>query len=972
MSVIKSKNDDREYDYMTLSNGLTVFMISDLDTKIASASMTVNVGNYSDPEGYEGLAHFLEHMLFQGSFKYPNTNTYNEFLNENGGSSNAFTACEITLYYFDVVADKFDKALDIFSRFFIDPTFNKENVFNEMNAVNSEHSKNINSDGWRSRRMAELLVCGKHPMKNFGCGTLESLQKDDIRDVLLKFHKEHYRPKDMKLVVQWNKPIEFIKRTVENIFSDLKGSNSVLTDYKSFDKVLNKIKLGRTNEKSKLKQFKYSNLKPLNFKRTPFAIMEPIDDMNILTIIWQLPDLRDKYKLKAIEYISFLLGHEGINTLAYNLKKLGLIINLNVGEWETDSTGTLFSLELKLSDSGIKYIKEIVDMVYNYIELITSKSLDSSKYYDEQKKINYINFDFIEKVEPSVYTQFIGSVLHFVKPIDALAFPYMYEDFSSESKKLISDCLKCMTRKNSIIIFNSPINKESLDSDNKVDKYYGFRYKKKCYEKLFSSSSLTNEFNDMLDKKRITIDLPRLNLFIDKIDTTLLNCSDGHIIEGTLKHDYYPNILKEDLKHSIWYKCDDKFKIPSSISSYFIYNDTIFENSMNYAICNLYILLIDKLLEPILYDAKICSSFIRVGLKGDRINILLNCRSGLELELLGLYLKTFLKGIDEQDDYNDLFEMLKNEIIKGLENHKLSPPYELCSYYMLSKSCIKCFSNEELLESFKKVKVEDMKKVPKMFLKKCYYTSLIQGNLGKDVALSIDDMMGFFVNCSNDKKPPEMTMTDRIVSLGKGEYRVAHNDVLYNPMDNDSAIKIIFEIENINKVRTRDWDKLICSLIFIDKLISEKFFNELRTKQQLGYIVRCGMDYIGDDIEPLYHEYMLIQSPVLNPDELENKIMEFIQSIVIDDREEFQAIKETSIYQLGQGDIHVMEEFSRNFKAILGKDFKFNIKELMIDCIIKITMDEVIQYFNKYFLNKQTRKIRVVKLWSQKESSKKN
>ena len=57
-------------------------------------------------------AHFLEHMLFLGTGKYPDENEYSKFLNHHGGSSNAYTANDHTNYYFDVSPKDLEGALD--------------------------------------------------------------------------------------------------------------------------------------------------------------------------------------------------------------------------------------------------------------------------------------------------------------------------------------------------------------------------------------------------------------------------------------------------------------------------------------------------------------------------------------------------------------------------------------------------------------------------------------------------------------------------------------------------------------------------------------------------------------------------------------------------------------------------------------------------------------------------------------------
>ena len=117
-------SDDRKYRLITLrSNGLKVLLIHDRETEKGSASMSVHVGHFSDPDDRPGLAHFCEHMLFLGTEKYPEEAEYKRYLAEYGGRSNASTSTEGTTFQFDVVADHLEGALDRFSQFFTAPLF---------------------------------------------------------------------------------------------------------------------------------------------------------------------------------------------------------------------------------------------------------------------------------------------------------------------------------------------------------------------------------------------------------------------------------------------------------------------------------------------------------------------------------------------------------------------------------------------------------------------------------------------------------------------------------------------------------------------------------------------------------------------------------------------------------------------------------------------------------------------------------
>jgi len=136
--IKKSPNDPLEYRIVTLENDLTALLIRDKDALKSAASMVVHVGSLKDPVEYQGIAHFLEHMLFMGSEKYPDQAEYTKFVGANGGWTNAYTSLKVTNYHFETSKESFYEALDMFAQFYISPLMKDECVDKEKNAVNSE------------------------------------------------------------------------------------------------------------------------------------------------------------------------------------------------------------------------------------------------------------------------------------------------------------------------------------------------------------------------------------------------------------------------------------------------------------------------------------------------------------------------------------------------------------------------------------------------------------------------------------------------------------------------------------------------------------------------------------------------------------------------------------------------------------------------------------------------------------------
>jgi insulysin len=135
---VQSPNDTFSYRLVTLDNGLQALLVSNPDSPKAAASLDVHVGSGDNPPDRPGLAHFLEHMLFLGTEKYPDPAEYERYITEHGGSRNAYTSFEHTNYFFDVDAEHLAGALDRFAQFFIAPNFDAAYVGRERNAVEAE------------------------------------------------------------------------------------------------------------------------------------------------------------------------------------------------------------------------------------------------------------------------------------------------------------------------------------------------------------------------------------------------------------------------------------------------------------------------------------------------------------------------------------------------------------------------------------------------------------------------------------------------------------------------------------------------------------------------------------------------------------------------------------------------------------------------------------------------------------------
>ena len=94
---------------------MTCLLIQDDAADKSAAALDVFVGCSLDPKPFYGTAHFLEHMLFMGTEKYPSENEYSEYIKNNGGYNNAYTSLTNTNYHFECSNEAFSGGLDRFA-----------------------------------------------------------------------------------------------------------------------------------------------------------------------------------------------------------------------------------------------------------------------------------------------------------------------------------------------------------------------------------------------------------------------------------------------------------------------------------------------------------------------------------------------------------------------------------------------------------------------------------------------------------------------------------------------------------------------------------------------------------------------------------------------------------------------------------------------------------------------------------------
>lgn len=149
----------RKMQKLVLGNRMNVVVVSDPLASMAGAALAVETGSWRDSRnGQEGLAHFLEHMLFLGTEAHPEENSYDAYIAAHNGAMNAYTSSDHSLYHFEVAPAALEGAMERFSWFFRGPLFNESCVEREQNGglIDGRHGRAAGLAIWKRLRLAAI------------------------------------------------------------------------------------------------------------------------------------------------------------------------------------------------------------------------------------------------------------------------------------------------------------------------------------------------------------------------------------------------------------------------------------------------------------------------------------------------------------------------------------------------------------------------------------------------------------------------------------------------------------------------------------------------------------------------------------------------------------------------------------------------------------------------------------------------
>lgn len=188
-----------------LSNGVRVLLAPLRDTQAVTVMVFVKVGSRYESRALNGASHFLEHLMFKGTQRRPDTLTISKELDSIGAEFNAFTSKDHTAYYIKATKQHVDLALDMLSDMLVHSKFDATELNRERGVIIEEINMYEDNPMAHIEDVLELGLYGNTPLGWNIAGSKQGITDMD-RSAMLRYKEEYYVGPNMWVVVAGNVP----------------------------------------------------------------------------------------------------------------------------------------------------------------------------------------------------------------------------------------------------------------------------------------------------------------------------------------------------------------------------------------------------------------------------------------------------------------------------------------------------------------------------------------------------------------------------------------------------------------------------------------------------------------------------------------------------------------------------------------------------------------------------------------------
>lgn len=777
LTILSPLLSKRQTAKIRLPNGLEAYLISDPGIEQSAAALAVGVGSWSDPAQYPGMAHFLEHMLFMGTAAYPEEFEYMQYVGDYGGKVNAYTASDRTVYIFSINNDGFDGALDRFAHFFIDPLFLPCCIQRELHAVDQEHAKNLENDGWRQYMIYKETGNSSHPNAKFSTGNAKTLSGIP-QEAMIEWYQKHYSADRMHLVVLTNRPLDELVQLTTQYFSAVATHPTPRAAFAA----------GMTSQAQKGK----------------WIFIKPVKDLKLLSLTWEMPaELAKDQESKAGELIAYVLQNGSANSLLSLLKQNQLAEAVSVSQEQFAVNNKLFSIDIQLTDLGIEKMDQVVTHCFEELARLKKEGVPSY-IFEEYQRMEKIKYEYQTRSEAYLFVQ---DAAHKLVDEPLATFPRKTLFISQFDPKRISAYLHALKPENCLYFVIADPAKTGVAVTEK-EKWMGAEYTIRpvdAHQLAAWSRALPHP----------QIGLPPPNPFIpDQLHLVNDHPSD---------HQELPVLLQEDDHGKIFYCADQRYLSPEVAHLFCIKTPLIDGTSRSKVLVDLYLRAVEDQLFSLLSSAE--TAGYQVGLREDNFGLLLSIK-GYSDKATGLVHDLFT-GLQHIHPSKEQFELYKTSLKASYENAAKELPlfqsFELLSSILFNNAP----TSRDKRYALDPITYEELIHFADNLYQKAYVEGLFYGNLEKEEAKTLWTQISTQYFASGYPLSEQKHREILLLPEEKGPYMVSQ----VTPMLGNAVLLMI-------ELGPYSYEKR-ASQELLGKVLKDGFFDTLRTKQQVAYIAKA-------------------------------------------------------------------------------------------------------------------------------------
>lgn len=407
--------------------------------------------------------------------------------------------------------------------------------------------------------------------------------------------------------------------------------------------------------------------------------------------------------------------------------------------------------------------------------------------------------------------------------------------------------------------------------------------------------------------------------------------------------DENPHLVRNDDIAKVWFQYDHRFKQPKISLMFQIETPKVHRSAKNLELAKLYEAMMQEGLNELVYPIQMAG--LSYGINIQKKGVILSI--GGYSERIGDLIKLVTKNMKEVNVDEQKFANIKEAMIRGLQNQKFSQAYSRGGYFNWLMLLKDQYTDEEKLTALTSITLADVKAFAKTLYDEVYITGMIYGNWSDNEAQKSVDIL---LSALNSKPLPEDQRFEQIVEvMPEGKQFQFSQEV----EDNNNSLAYAIQVGEKDL-------SLLAKASIIASIVESDFYTQMRTNQQLGYIVWSFNQRIEDRI----FFRLVIQSSTHGPFEMSKRVNNWLAST----EKLFSKLTDQEFARHQQSLVVALKKEGDSIGAVAGDLYSlatdekgdFDFKKKLIQAVKDLEKEDVAKTAGKIFRSPENPRLEVL------------